>query len=565
MDPSGSTDQKPFISLHHISKRFGALWANQDVSLDLHQGEIHAIVGENGAGKSTLMKILNGHFQPDSGEIQLNGHRVAFRHPQDAMAAGIGMAYQQSLIFPQLTALENVIVGSEPRAGGWLRREQAGDELAELCRSVGFDLPLNAQASELAFAHRQQIEILRLLYRKVKVLILDEPTSLLSPPETERFLRLLKSLQAAGRTIIFVSHRLQEVFAIADRVSVMSRGKGVGSYSMSAITAEQLVQLIMSGGKPASLTGDSSGDRVFLDPRCLVGAIPASEGNAPQRIEASAQDPSLRTRHRPEPIIPRPKTPTPSSASALLELKGVTTLGAPYEAGLGGFSLNLFDGEVFGLGGVVGNGQRTLALLLSGMLPAERGEIFFSGAQITHLPIGARAAMGFRWLPANPLEEALLPSRTICENMLLGCQRHRSFQRYGWLNRREIDCWARDHLLRHEVVHAALTDSVSSLSGGNLQKVALSRVLEGMPRLVILEQPSRGLDIRAQERLRNQVRAMNARGVTLLLISYDFEELVALSHRIGVLYRGRMMGIAKREEASPELLGRWMLGVEAHA
>jgi len=173
--------------------------------------------------------------------------------------------------------------------------------------------------------------------------------------------------------------------------------------------------------------------------------------------------------------------------------------------------------------------------------------------------------MGFRWLPANPLEEALLPSRTIWENMFLGRQRHQPFQHYGWLNRREIDCWARDHLLRYEVVHAALTDSVNSLSGGNLQKLALSRALEGMPRLVILEQPSRGLDIRAQERLRNQVRAMNARGVTFLLISYDFEELVALSHRIGVLYRGRMMGIANREDASPELLGRWMLGVEAQA
>ena len=417
MGPSGITDQKPFISLHHISKRFGSLWANQDISLDLHEGEIHAIVGENGAGKSTLMKILNGHLQADSGEIHLNGRKVAFRHPQDAMLAGIGMAYQQSLIFPQLTALENVIVGFEPGAGGWIKRKQAKEELLQLCRSVGFDLPLNAPASELAFAHRQQIEILRLLYRKVKVLILDEPTSLLSPPETERFLRLLKSLQAAGRTILFISHRLQEVFAIADRVSVLTSGRLVGSYPIAELNPDHIIQLVISGRRSNEISGSASP---------AVQEAPASW----------SQSHDATTKHL-----------RPSSAT-ILALKHVTTLGAPSEAGLEGFSLNLIDGEVFGLGGVVGNGQRTLALLLSGMLPAERGEIFFSGEKITHLPISERAAMGLRWLPANPPEEALLPSRTISENMFLGRQRHQPFQHYGWLDQREINRWATDHLVQ---------------------------------------------------------------------------------------------------------------------
>ena len=525
MHPSARADQEPLISLHDISKRFGTLWANQDISLDLYEGEIHAIVGENGAGKSTLMKILNGHLQPDSGEIRLNGSRAAFRHPREAMLAGIGMAYQQSLIFPQLSALENVIVGFEPGAGGWIERKQARDDLVKLCQAVGFDLPLNARASELAFAHRQQIEILRLLYRQVKVLILDEPTSLLSPPETERFLRLLRSLQTFGRTIVFVSHRLEEVFAIADRVTVLSRGKAVGSYPRAEITTEYLVQLIMSGGKP---------DSPALEPQYFVEPTKTPSGIR------NAQ-----------------------SGSVMLELRDVTALAAPYDAGFEKFSLNIFEGEVFGLAGVVGNGQRTLALLLSGLLPAVHGVVFLSGEEITHLSIRRRAERGLRWLPANPIEEALLPSRSIWENLLLGHQRERPFEHYGWLNRRVIGSWAGEKLMRHEVVHAALTDSVSSLSGGNLQKVALSRVLEGAPRLIILEQPARGLDIRAQDKLRNRMRQLNAAGTTFLLISYDIEELMALSHRIGVLYRGRMMGIAGSEAASPELLGCWMLGVEA--
>jgi general nucleoside transport system ATP-binding protein len=537
MLPSGRTDQEPFISLHAISKRFGSLTANQDISLDLRQGEIHAIVGENGAGKSTLMKILNGHLQPDSGEIRLSGRRVAFRHPREAMLAGIGMAYQQSLIFPQLSALENVIVGFEPGGGGLINRKQAKAELVTLCRAVGFDLPLNAQASELAFAHRQQIEILRLLYRQVKVLILDEPTSLLSPPETEGFLRLLRSLQASGRTILFVSHRLQEVFAIADRVTVLSRGKAVGKYLKAEITVEDLVLLIMSGGKP-----DTS--RIPSQP-----SSPPPDGNGP-RVATTCEPPTW-------PAFGG------NGSSVLLELRDVAAPAAPCDAGLENFSLNLQEGEVFGLGGVVGNGQRTLALLLSGLLPAERGVVALSGADITRIPIKERAARGLRWLPANPIEEALLPSRSIWENLLLGHQRQRPFEHYGWVKRRVINGWVEARLLCHEVVYGALTDPVSSLSGGNQQKVALSRVMEGAPRLIILEQPTRGLDIRAQERLRNQVRQLNADGTSFLVISYDLDELLALSHRVGILYRGRMVGIARSKDTSAESLGSWMLGVEA--
>lgn len=527
MTSTGSISTKPFIALRTISRRFGPVSANQDISLDLVEGEIHAIVGENGAGKSTLMKILSGELQPDGGEIRLRGHRITFRRPQDAIAAGIGMAHQHFLVFPQLTAMENIIVGKEPARWGWINRRQADQELLALCRSIGFALPLEVPAARLSFAHLQQIEILRLLYRKVKVLIFDEPTSLLAPPEAERFLDLLRTLQSSGHTILFISHRLREVLAVADRVSILNRGRALGTFMTTEISQERLVQLVIAGADAGS------------------------------------------NHHRH--TIPSPSSPTfqpppftlPSSPVPILELNEVTTRSGYQEANLDRFSLTLARGEIVGLGGVVGNGQRTLALQLIGLQPVERGSIVFSGQEITRLSPGERLAMGIRWLPANPVEEALLPSRALWENLLLGHQRQPFLQRFGWLRRKIIKQRVAEHLDRNNVVHASLDEPLSSLSGGNMQKLALCRVLEGSPSLVILEQPSRGLDLRAQEHLRDRILELNRGGVTFLIISYDLEELLRLSHRLGILYRGRLIGLTTPAEASHGQLGRWMLGVES--
>jgi len=526
MASTGGISTEPFIALRTISRRFGPVSANRDVSLDLVEGEIHAIVGENGAGKSTLMKILSGELQPDGGEIRLRGHRITFRRPQDAIAAGIGMAHQHFLVFPQLTAMENIIVGKEPGRWGWINRRQADQELLALCRSIGFALPLEVPAARLSFAHLQQIEILRLLYRKVKVLIFDEPTSLLAPPEAERFLDLLHTLQSSGHTILFISHRLREVLAVADRVSILNRGRALGTFMTTEISQERLVQLVIAGADAGS------------------------------------------NHHRH--TIPTPSHPTfqpppftlPSSPTPILELNEVTTRSGYQEANLDRFSLTLGAGEIVGLGGVVGNGQRTLALQLIGLQPVDRGSIVFSGQEITRLSPGERLAMGIRWLPANPVEEALLPSRALWENLLLGHQRQPFLQRFGWLRRKIIKQRATEYLDRNNVVHASLDEPLSSLSGGNMQKLALCRVLEGSPSLVILEQPSRGLDIRAQEHLRDRILELNRGGVTFLIISYDLEELLRLSHRLGILYRGRLIGLTTPAEASHEQLGRWMLGVE---
>jgi len=319
-----------------------------------------------------------------------------------------------------------------------------------------------------------------------------------------------------------------------------------------------LIQLIMSGGGPCCPTDPVPGNLSTLEHNDRQVEGPAWLNVEPRPGKAQRSD----LLDQALPPNARQTIPDGQAAAVLLEVREVTARPGIREAGLNGFSFNLFEGEVFGVGGVVGNGQRTLALLLSGMLPAEHGSVVFSGVDITHLPLKKRAEMGLRWLPSNPLEEALLPTRSIRENVLLGFQRHQGFQLHGWFMREAIECWAKEQLQQNEVVHAALTDSVQSLSGGNLQKLALARALEGGPRLVVLEQPASGLDIRAQERMRDRVRNLNAGGTAFILISYDLDELLALSHRIGILYRGRMMGIAMRNDVSLEQLGRWMLGVE---
>jgi len=531
-----ATAQAPLIFLDGISKRFGSLWANRDISLTIFEGEIHAVVGENGAGKSTLMKMLYGHLQPDGGKILLHGQPVVFRHPREAMRAGIGMVHQQLLIFPQLSALENVITGAEDARWGWIDRKKVREKLLRLCRLFEFDLPLDAPAGELPFAHRQQIELLRVLYRDAKILILDEPTSLLALPEISQLLELLKSLREGGHTIVFISHRLREVFAVADSISILRRGQCTGTGKASATTMEEVAKAIVFGEKMSDVDADESGE---------------------MKVEVKG---GIETRWSPESAVlgagDQPVAPP------LLRMEAVSAPPSEHEVGIEGFSLQIRQGEILGIGGVVGNGQRALARALAGIMPVEQGHILFGGTRITHFSVQQRVRMGIHLLPANATEEMLLPSLSIWQNMLLGRHRDTMFQYGGWLRKRRIIRWVEEQLQVNEVKYGNVADALHTLSGGNQQKVALARAMAGSPGLVILEQPARGLDIGAQERLRGKVRSLNAHGVTFVLLSYDLDELLSLSHRIGVLYRGRLMGLVERNEAYPEQLGRWMLGLK---
>lgn len=518
MDIPPTSTVTPLIAFEKISKRFDSFWANREISLEIFEGEIHAVVGENGAGKSTLMKILYGYLQPDAGQITLRGVPVTFRHPREAMRAGIGMVHQQLLIFPQLTALENIIMGSEPKRWGWLRRKAAREKVLQFCRNFGFTLPLDTPAGELAHAYRQHIELLRVLYRDASILILDEPTSLLAPKEVEQLLQLLRKLRSRGHTILFISHRLKEVFALANRLSVLRQGKWVGTRTLSQTTKEEIARMIVSGKTIESVEEEK------METECL-------------------------------------KRPRARDMEPLMTLKEVFAQSGKHETGLKDFSLNIERREILGIGCVVGNGERTLAQVLAGFTPLKKGHLLFDGAEISRTPANQRMQQGFRWLPANPPEEALLSSRSLWENCLLGSQRESSNHSKGWLLKGRIKRWVRERLGFHGVHKSDIQSPLSSLSGGNQQKVALARVLSGSPRFIIMEQPGRGLDINAREQLRRHVRTLNACGVTFLVISYDLDELLLMSHRIGILYQGKLMGIVDTQEADRERLGRWMLGL----
>jgi general nucleoside transport system ATP-binding protein len=519
---SPALEKPPAIALRGISKRFGATWANRAIDLEILAGEVHAVVGENGAGKSTLMKIIYGHVRPTAGQIYVNGHPVNFHHPREAMQNGIGMVHQQVLIFPRLTALENIIVGAEPNTLSWIKRNQARRRVTELCGTFGFDLALNSVAGELSYASRQQMAILRALYRDARILILDEPTSLLAAPEVERLLNFLKELRNQGETVVFISHRLQEVFAVANRISVLCDGRLIATFVPSASRLEQVARSI----SPPAASGTAQ-------------AEPVIEGHHNDPFPAS---------------LPLPDRP-------LLVLEDVTTRGKDQSTPLAGLCLSVHEGEILGIGGVVGNGLRTLARTVMGYARAASGRLWFEDQDITGSSMADRLRREFRWLPANPLEESLLPTRPLWENLLLGRQRQSPFQSAGLMRRNQVMHWTRQRLRDHHVIYSNVQSPLFTLSGGNQQKLALSKVLAYGARFVILEQPGRGLDLQAQTRMVQRVRSLNADGVTFLVLSYDLRELLSLCHRIGIVYRGRLMGIVRREDARQDELSQWMLGL----
>ncbi len=539
----------PIIEFRNISKRFGELYANRDICLDIGQGEIHAIVGENGAGKTTLMNVLFGRLRPDSGSLVLWGMPVSFRSPREAVRAGIGMVHQDILFFPQLSVLENIIVGCET---GWpsffagiLRTGPSREQVKRIQDSLGFRLELDRQAKELTFARRQQIELVRTLYRGAEILILDEPTSLLSPEETERFLDLMKSLRAGERTVLFISHRLAEVFAVADRISVLRGGSLAATLDAGATDIEEIARLMVGGAgggppQPELAKPETAPALSPPGPHRPAWAVPATS-------PAGAPDSS--------------SGPPPSEAP-VLELRDLKVGPSGTEPALRDISISIGKGEIFGIGGIVGNGQRSLARVLAGKIRPDSGWVLFEGEEISRLDIKERLGKNLRWLPENPVEEALLPERPLWENFLLGLEREKEFARAGFIRKQKVIRFSEEQVSLNNIAARGPLELLSSLSGGNRQKVALARVLGGSPLLAILEQPCRGLDLRAAETVHNRLLELSrSRGVSFILISYDFDELIAVCNRIAVIYRGEIMGTGKSVNLSREILGRWAAGV----
>lgn len=498
----------PTVQLIGIEKRFGAVQALQGVGLSVDQGRIHALVGENGAGKTTLMRVLYGAIRPDAGQILLDGKEVRFRSSAEAIAAGVGMVSQHYSVIPELTCLENLVLGAEP--GATIHVGRATSRADELAARMGFTFDWRAEAATLTPAGAQKLEILKLLWRRSRIMILDEPTAMLSPSDADALYESLRRLAEEGATVIVVTHRIPEVIAYCDRVTVLRGGILVEDTSVPETDPAGLAELIV-------------GHPVGSDP---MGA-PLTE-----------------------------RTP-------LLTVHDLVVRGERGDEALKGVSFDVAEGEVLGIAGVDGSGQRELFQALFGLRPIERGGLTLQGQDIGSWTTERRIAAGLAIVPEDRHDEGVVEGWTLEDNALLGHQRRARFRRGPWLVRDEQRAFAQSVAERFSTKHGGLRNPISSLSGGNQQRFVAARALAEEPRVILAFQPARGLDIAGAQRVYEAIRAECARGGCALVVSFDLDELLQFCDRVVAMYHGTLTDPPAGHELDRRLIGRLMVGATA--
>ncbi len=530
----------PFaIEMHNIHKRFGSLVANNGVNFDLRRGQVHALLGENGAGKTTLMRILYGLYHADEGDIVVGGARATIHSPKDAIALGIGMVTQHFALVPPLTVAENVVLGYNP--GVRLNLKQASQRVAEAAERLGIEVAPLALVKDLSVGERQRVEILKALYRNATVLILDEPTAVLVPQEVDRLFESLRRLQASGLSVVFISHKLVEVMSITDQVTVLRAGELVGTVNTADTSPAELARLMVGRETfAASRTDRSSAIGPFstpgLDRSSAIGPISSEliddeRSNRSPKIGPIAEPPTLRL-----------ENVAAQDNKGLSALKNIT--------------LDVHAGEIVGLAGVSGNGQSELAQVLEGVRQASAGRVLVDGQDLTHADPTEMMRAGVGRIPEDR-HESVVPEMTVAQNMAL--EHLGEFVAKGTLDKRRMRQHA-EHLIATYQIKAKPDDRIRTLSGGNMQKVILARVLERNPKVIVVAQPTRGLDVGATEYVHGKLAEQRQRGAAILLISEDLDEILELSDRIAVIYEGEIWGILPRAQANAEDLGLLMSG-----
>ncbi|MFM7127107.1 MAG: ABC transporter ATP-binding protein [Actinomycetota bacterium] len=507
-DSATRTGSDLAVELRGITKKFPGVIANYDIDLRVRPGTIHAIVGENGAGKSTLMKTLYGMHQPDEGQIRVRGQEMTFRSPTDAIAAGIGMVHQHFMLADNLTILENIILGDEPVGGrGRLRLDVARTRITELMHSLGTNLDLDAPVGSLGVGQRQRVEILKVLYRGAQILILDEPTAVLVPQEVDELFVTLKRLVRDGATIIFISHKLDEVLAHSDEITVIRQGTTVGDTTPAQVDRKRLAEMMVGSDLP---------------------------------------DPSGRT--------------TTIGTEELLTMSEVDVAGAGAKSLLEHISLTVHAGEVVGIAGVEGNGQFELCEAILGLHPLASGRIVLCGRDVSDVETRERIEGGLSYIPFDRHREGLLLDAPLWENTFLGREFNEDLGSGPFISRRKMEADSRAIIERFGVRTPSEQVPAFALSGGNQQKLVVGREMASNPRVLVAAHPTRGVDVGAQAAIWDELRAARDAGLGVLLISADLEELIGLSDRILVMFDGRITADLDPRTATPEMLGTYMTG-----
>jgi ABC-type uncharacterized transport system ATPase subunit len=555
----------PLIAMLGITKRFGALVACDAVDLQVAAGTLHAIMGENGAGKTTLMRLLYGYYAPDAGEIYLRGKRVQFRTPADAIAHHIGMVSQHYSIIPELSALDNLILGAEPtRFGGWLDRRTAQAKAEQLADALQFQPDWSRPAAELSVAARQKLEILKLLWRDAEILILDEPTAMLSPRDVDALFETLMRLKAQGRTILLVTHKLNEAMRYADFVTVLRGGRKVADAPIAEVDAPTLTRWIVGEDGASSETPS-------LRFPLQAGGTDATptDGTAPERFSAQSGEAFTPTRFPSRSGEAFTPTRFPSRSGGNLKEGGMESclvIRDLYVAserggwGVQGLNLTVQAGEIVGIAGVDGSGQLELMEALAGLRPIARGEILLLGQPMHRWSTARRIQAGVRYLFDDRFRRMMAPQWSVLENAILGAQRDPELQTLGWLKPRAIRQRAEQLIERFQVKVPALRAPILQLSGGNQQRLVIARALYGKPRLLIAYAPTRGLDIRGAQATYAAIRDACQHGMGALVIAFDLDELMEHCDRIAVLFKGTIVAAFAREAFSREAIGAAMVG-----
>ena len=496
----------PFFELRNVSKYFARVVANKDISFSIQRGEVLALLGENGAGKSTVMKILYGLYKADEGQIFMDGKEQKIGSPKDAMALGISMIQQHFSLVNAHTVTENIILGN---VRGVIDYDRCKKEVEELAGQYGFDIPVDAKIADLAVGVQQKVEILKALYLKTSLLIMDEPTAVLTPQESETLMQFVKEYTAKGNSVIFITHKMKEVMEVADRIIVMRNGRLTGNLTAKETNEVELARLMMGKEMVAAKRDEEQDDQ---------------------------------------------------GKKVCLELKNVTVKHKGAMPVLDHLTFQIMEGEIFGVAGVSGNGQEDLCEVICGALPVTEGSVFLKGKDITGTSVRERIGLGIGYVPVDRYRDAMVGDMTLAENMMLKTSFDRTWTRHGFLNRKKLYDHTHKAIEDFEIKAPGPDAQIRGLSGGNQQKVILAREVGNAGEMLVMDQPTRGLDLGAINNIHTSILEERRKGKGILLVSTELSEIFELCDRIAVIYKGAFMGIYRHDELTTERIGLLMAG-----